>query len=153
TYGTRVLPRYRLDRADVLVSFDADFLGTWITPVEYTSGYRAKRLLRADRPYRSHHTQIESRLSLTGSKADERVCASPAETRALIIQLALDLARQAGVPLTANATTSGLPTSLAEVCDRVRQRLWLARQRSLVLCGSQDTSLQVLCAFINYVLN
>ena len=31
--GTRVLPRYRFDKADVIVSFDADFLGTWISPV------------------------------------------------------------------------------------------------------------------------
>src|SRR5207244_7125601 len=29
THGARLLPRYRFDRADVIVSFDSDFLGTW----------------------------------------------------------------------------------------------------------------------------
>ena len=43
THGARVLPRYRFDRAAVIVSVDADFLGTWISPVEYTAGYRAGR--------------------------------------------------------------------------------------------------------------
>ena len=36
THGARQLPRYRFDRADAIVSFDADFLGTWISPVEFT---------------------------------------------------------------------------------------------------------------------
>src|SRR5262249_46146781 len=36
THGARALPRYRFDRADVIVSIDADFLGAWISPVEFT---------------------------------------------------------------------------------------------------------------------
>jgi len=43
--GSRVMPRPRFDRAEVIVSFDADFLGTWISPVEYTRDYRAGRSL------------------------------------------------------------------------------------------------------------
>src|SRR5499427_5851138 len=39
THGVRVLPHYRFDKADVIVSFDADFLGTWISPVEFARDY------------------------------------------------------------------------------------------------------------------
>lgn len=39
THGRRVLPRYRFDRADVVVGIEADFLGTWIAPVEFMGGY------------------------------------------------------------------------------------------------------------------
>jgi molybdopterin-containing oxidoreductase family iron-sulfur binding subunit len=153
TYGVRLLPRYHLDRADVVVAFDADFLGTWVAPVEYTAGYRAKRLLSADPPRLSHHTQVESRLSLSGSKADERICVTPEEMRALICYLASDLARQAGVSQGASAMTASLPDSLAQACDRLSRRLWHARGHSLVLCGSQETPTQVLCTFINHILN
>ena len=34
----------QIDRAEVIVSFDADFLGTWISPVEFARGWRAGRL-------------------------------------------------------------------------------------------------------------
>ncbi len=47
THGRRVLPRYHLEKARVIASFDADFLGTWISPVEHTAGYRAGRSTQA----------------------------------------------------------------------------------------------------------
>ncbi len=155
THGQRVLPRYRLDRAEVIAAFDADFLGTWISPVEFTSGYRAGRTLAGDPPRSSYHVQLESRLSLTGSKADERICLAPEELEAAMNRLALDLARRAGVGLSeaewANAS-GGLSATQADCCDRLAARLWQARERSLVLCGSQDVSMQVLCNFINHLL-
>ena len=40
THGARLMPQYRFDQADVIVSFDADFLGTWISPVQFTRGLR-----------------------------------------------------------------------------------------------------------------
>ena len=51
-----------------MVSFDVDFLGTWISPVEYTADYSAGRDLEAKRV--SYHVQFEPRMSVTGSKAD-----------------------------------------------------------------------------------
>ena len=34
-FGERAVPSYHFDKADVIVSLEADFLGTWISPVEY----------------------------------------------------------------------------------------------------------------------
>jgi molybdopterin-containing oxidoreductase family iron-sulfur binding subunit len=151
THGVRVLPRYHLDRADVIASFDADFLGSWIAPVEFTRAYRAGRLLTGTPPRSSYHVQVESRLSLTGSKADERVCVAPDEIGPVLTCLAVSLARLAGVRLE-GAGDDGLPPALAGVCDHLAQRLWQARGRSLVLCGSQDVPTQVVCNFVNHLL-
>jgi molybdopterin-containing oxidoreductase family iron-sulfur binding subunit len=152
THSARVLPHYHLDRAEVIVSFDADFLGNWLSPVEFTRAYRTGRSLTGNPPRCSYHVQVESRLSLTGSKADERVCVAPEEIRAVLNHLALDLARRAGTPLAVDGP-GPLPGPLSEVCDRLAQRLWQARRRSLVLCGSQDVPTQVVCNFLNDLLD
>ncbi len=155
THGVRVLPRYHFERADAIVSFDADFLGTWISPVDFTGGYRQRRLPKGEAPQLSYHVQIESRLSLTGSKADRRVCVDPDEMEAVMAYLAKELAAKAGVTLSATkagTAESGLSASLAGFCESLSERLWRARGRSLVVCGSQDISVQVECNFINYLL-
>jgi molybdopterin-containing oxidoreductase family iron-sulfur binding subunit len=155
THGVRVLPRYLLDRADVIVSVDADFLGPWLSPVELTRAYRAGRPLTGNPPRCSYHAQVESRLSLTGSKADERLCVAPEEMRVVLNRLALALARQSGAPLDAGGpadAADGLSPSLADACDRLAQRLGEARGRGLVLCGSQDVASQVVCNFLNHLL-
>jgi Fe-S-cluster-containing dehydrogenase component len=154
THGVRVLPRYRLDRAEAIASFDADFLGTWLSPVEFTGGYRAGRLLTGTPPRSSYHAQVESRLSLTGSKADERICAAPAEVPALLTYLAAALAKEAGGAAAQQVRLGkpDLPPALARFGDRLARLLWQTPGRSLVLCGSQDVPTQVVCNFVNHLL-
>ncbi len=150
THGARVLPRLRFDRAEVIVSFDADFLGTWISPVEYTVGYSAGRTLRGDPPRLSYHAQFESRMSLTGGRADWRIALAPAEIGIVIGHLAERLARMADMPLAPGALPPA-PVPAARL-DELADRLWRARGRSLVVCASQDTSLQVLCNAMNHAV-
>ncbi len=145
THGVRVLPQYRFDRADVLVSFDADFLGTWISPVEFTAGYCEKRSLQGQPPSFSYHAQIESRVSLTGSNADERICRSPVEINIMITQLAKAIAAKAGI------TTAGTPTD--STVSRLAEKLWSARRRSLVLSGINGLAIQIAVNFINHLLD
>ena len=40
-FGNPMLPSLHLDRADVLVGFGADFLETWLSPVEYARKFKA----------------------------------------------------------------------------------------------------------------
>src|SRR5206468_4842188 len=91
-FGKRVLPRYRFERAEVVVSFDADFLGTWISPVEFTKGYVSGRTLEGAKATLSKHVQFEGRMSITGSNADRRIKATPAECRGVLIQIAKKVA-------------------------------------------------------------
>lgn len=143
THGVRVLPHYRFERAEVIVSFDADFLGTWISPVEFTAGYRAGRSLEGTPPKFSYHIQIESRLSLTGSNADHRITAAPSELRAMIRQLAVEIAFQAG------ERTFGTDDDRVSA---IAARLWKSRGSSIVVCGLNDLESQVLINYINHLL-
>jgi molybdopterin-containing oxidoreductase family iron-sulfur binding subunit len=151
THGTRLLPRFRFDKADVVVGLDADFLGTWISPVEYTEEYQAARTLEAKPPRFSYHVQLEARMSITGSKADERIRIAPQELGLAVTHLAALVAGHAQVPF----ATEGIqpPPVPREALEKIAQRLWEAKGRSLVVCGSQDVSTQVLCNFINHLLD
>jgi molybdopterin-containing oxidoreductase family iron-sulfur binding subunit len=150
-FGRRMLPRIRLENAEVIVAFDADFLGTWISPVEFTRGYHAGRRLDAgDAPF-SRHVQVESRLSLTGCAADERHALAADLREAALVALATKVARRAGVEAPWKATTgSGLAE---ETLEDLARALWEApRGRSLVLCGANRPAEQSVAAWVNDVL-
>ncbi len=150
THGARLLPRYHLDRSEVIVGVDADFLGTWISPVEYTAGYRAGRTLEGRPPRLSYHVQFESRMSLTGSNADVRYAVRPGDLGVVMDGLARRLAARAGVVVPGEG--GGAEPFPAETLDRLAERLWRARGRSLVLCGSQEIQTQLRCNFVNHLL-
>jgi molybdopterin-containing oxidoreductase family iron-sulfur binding subunit len=153
THGVRALPHYHLDRADVLVSFEADFLGTWVSPVEFTAAYQGGRRPRGTPPRMSYHVQFESRLSLTGSKADQRLCVRPGEIGLILSHLAARLARlapRAGLSLPHEPLEE--PPVSGRFLDHLARVLWEGRPRSLVVCGSQDVSLQILTNFLNHAL-
>ena len=149
THDLRVLPRFHFDRAEVIVSFDADFLGTWISPVEYAADYRAGRDLEAKRV--SYHVQFEPRMSVTGSKADRRFAVAPGEIGLLLTHLAQRVARKTGT-----AVPSGEPETASSVgaafLDELADRLWHARGRSLIVCGSNDLQQQLLSNYLNHLL-
>lgn len=150
THGQRILPHYRFDRADVVVSIDADFLGTWISPVEYTAGYRARRDPEAERTSPPLHVQIESRMSLTGAKADRRSAIHPGARGVVIARLTEALARRADVPIKVNVR--GKSPISDERMDKIAGQLWEARGRSLVVCGANDVQIQSWINIINHLL-
>ncbi len=148
THGLRVLPRFHFDKAEVIVSFDADFLGTWISPVEYTADYRAGRDLEAKRV--SYHVQFEPRMTVSGSKADNRFAVAPGEMGLLLTHLAERVARKATAPL-----GFGEPEAAsvdAAFLDELADRLWRARGRSLIVCGTNDLQQQLLNNYLNHLL-
>jgi molybdopterin-containing oxidoreductase family iron-sulfur binding subunit len=151
THGARVIPRYRFERAEVIVSLGADFLGTWISPVEHAAGYQAGRRLTGNRVRFSYHVQIESRMSLTGSNADGRIGVPPGTTAVILAHLAGGLARENGErpPWTTLPPCPVEPEELAGLVDR----LWKGRRgRTLVVCGDNDVTAQRLANYANHLL-
>jgi molybdopterin-containing oxidoreductase family iron-sulfur binding subunit len=150
------VPRYRLDRARLIVALEADFLGTWLSPVELTRQYAAAR--RPEAPGRPgepreplRHVQIESGMSLSGSNADERIAVLPSQLGAVALALLAGVSRQAGRGELAAATVpADLPAR-----DRlagVAEELWRHRGRSLVVCGVNDVATQRVVHRINVLL-
>ncbi|HTS79821.1 MAG TPA: 4Fe-4S dicluster domain-containing protein [Myxococcaceae bacterium] len=72
--GVRALPRFRLDRASTLVSFAADFLGTWIDPVafarQYADGRRIPLVERREHEEGVGHGESSSAAGRGGSGPD-----------------------------------------------------------------------------------
>ena len=150
THGARVLPHYRFDKADVIVSIDADFLGAWISPVEFTAAYSAARAPETAAKGTSWHGQFEARMSVTGAKADRRVRVAPELLGLVVEQLAARVARHAGAATAVvERPVEGVSAS---ALDDSAGRLWNSRGRSLVVCGINDTGTQVLVNYLNQLL-
>lgn len=69
TFGQKIVPHYAFDKAALVVSFGADFLGTWLSPVEFSKQFAASR--KPDSGQMTRLVVLESALSLTGSNADD----------------------------------------------------------------------------------
>ncbi|MHC4605320.1 MAG: 4Fe-4S dicluster domain-containing protein [Planctomycetota bacterium] len=138
THGKRILPTCRFDKADVIVSFDADFLGTWVSPVEFTHGWAQKR----KPPDMSWHVQFESRMSLTGANADLRYPVRPHQLGHVAHDLLCRLQHE--IPaLKARKLPQEFPSPVfGPTMDMIAKRLAASAGRSLVISGSgvgQDT--------------
>ena len=86
SFGSAALPTLDLARADYLVSFGADFLGTWNSPVAQSIGYGEMRQGRPGR--RGKFVQVESRMSQTGANADEWLPCRPGMEGVLALGIA-----------------------------------------------------------------
>ncbi|MFZ9595566.1 MAG: TAT-variant-translocated molybdopterin oxidoreductase [Bdellovibrionia bacterium] len=94
SYGTAVIPSYEFDRADVIVSLGADFLGTWLSPVEHAKAWSKNRKLSGAQAKDAKLSKLicfESMMSLTGSNADERYPVRPGDELKVALSLAHEL--------------------------------------------------------------
>lgn len=151
THGARVVPDYRFDKAKVIASFGADFLGTWVSPVAFTRQYVEGRDAAGKREM-SRHFQVEPLLSLTGASADRRFPVAPSDLTPALGGLVKRLATKAG------RTVPGLaglpaPALAAEALDELAEALWAQRGHSLVVSGGEDVAAQVLANVANALLD
>jgi len=74
-FGQAAMPFFDLANADVVFSFGANFLETWLSPVAYTRGYSKMRKGQGGK--RGYFVQFEARMSQTASVADEWIPVRP----------------------------------------------------------------------------
>ena len=86
TFGIDGVPRYDLAAARCVVTFGADLLETFGSPVEQARGFSAMRAKRDDGA--GYFVTVEPRLSTTGASADEWVAAKPGTEFALSLGMA-----------------------------------------------------------------
>ncbi|MEX8548869.1 MAG: TAT-variant-translocated molybdopterin oxidoreductase [Mucilaginibacter sp.] len=148
SFGKAVLPHYHFEKADVIVSFDADFLGTWISPVEFMRQWVTNRNNASlESKKMSRHIQFEAGMSLTGTNADTRVPIKPSEEGLALVSLynAISGTTLPGSkPLSNKAAANSIAIAAKE--------LTAAKGRALVVCGSNDVAMQVLVNAINSLL-
>ena len=86
SFGHEQLPTVDLAHSGYVISFGADFLGTWNSPVAQSVGYGKMRQNRSG--IRGKFVQVESRVSQTGANADEWVAVHPGTEGLLALGLA-----------------------------------------------------------------
>ena len=108
-FGIDGLVSYHMEQADILVSFGADFLETWLSPVEYA--WKFKRMHALNKGRKNMFFQISPYQSLTGANADHWLACRPGSEAVIALALvrqALDI-----------GMGRALPKSLQEYLDSV----------------------------------
>lgn len=145
TFGRKEIPMYHLDAAKVIVSLDADFLGTWLAPVTFARQYSTGRKVNPEKPEMSKHIQFESRLSLTGANADDRFIHRPSEIGMVALNLLSLLGGGVSAPAVADAR---LKKGLEMAANMLKQ----AGGNGVVVSGSNDVHVQILVNAINQAI-
>jgi molybdopterin-containing oxidoreductase family iron-sulfur binding subunit len=143
SFGKAMLPTYDFKNAKVIVSFGADFLGTWISPTEFSRQYAQNRKVSKESREMSRHYQFESNLSLSGANADYRTPIRPSQEGLVVASLYKKIT---GSDKFADAV-------IDKMLDKVAKELKANKGKSLVISGSRDKSVQVVINAINNALS
>ena len=138
-YGKRTLPTYHFDKANTIVSLGADFLGTWVAPIEYAKAYSKGRKISTKNMKLSKHYQVEAVHTITGAAADHRATCRPSEMGTVAIALYKAIA---------DGTQPALNSpKLNELV--IRAAADLKNGTGLVVCSSNDVNIQTVVNAIN----
>ena len=138
-YGKRTLPGYHFDKAQTIVSLGADFLGTWLSPVEFSKGYSKKRKVSAKNFDISRHYQVESNHTITGAAADHRVTCRPSEMGLVATALYNEVSGGAKIQLPSAKLNEMVTRAAAD----------LKKGNGMVVCGINDVNIQTVVNAIN----
>jgi molybdopterin-containing oxidoreductase family iron-sulfur binding subunit len=144
-YGKRAIPSYHFDNAKVVVSLAADFLGTWVSPVEFAKQYAKGRKItdKTGNVMGCRHIQFESIMSMTGANADIRHHHRPSHTGAVALALYAAL----GGNVTAPALDAKLKAGVEAAAKELKNS-----GAGLVVSGSNDVNVQIIVNAINELL-
>ena len=122
-FGEKRIPDFDIANAKYILSFGADFLSTWQSPIRYASAYGEFRQGHSERGV---HTHVDPRFSTTAANADNWVPIKPGGEGVLAASIAYVIMRDGLAPsaivskLTDGAGAdylSGFSPSAAEVHD------------------------------------
>ena len=141
SFGKRAIPSYNFANAKIIVSLGADFLGTWLNPVEFARQYSQKRKLSDTNVEMSRHLQFESFMSMTGANADERFTHRPSESGPVALALYAAIVGNAATHPLSDKVKAGIAKAAAELNAN--------KGAALVVSGSNDTNVQMIVNAIN----
>ncbi len=142
-----IVPSYDFSKAKTIVSIGADFLGTWISPTEFSTQWaKGRKVSKANRNM-SRHYQFETIMSNTGANADYRIAIKPSQEGLVVAALYNAVAAKTG----GSAITA--PKFANENIEKAAADLVASKGASLVVSGSNDVSVQKLVNGINGLLN
>ena len=138
-------PIYRLDRADVVVSLDADFLGFGPAAVRYAKDFSSRRRLGTPEDALNRLYVVEAALSLTGANADHRLAVKASQ----VYGIAAALAAAVGAGGSASGASAEVTRFITAVADDLKAR----RGRAVVVAGeTQPAAVHALARAMNDAL-
>lgn len=150
-YGSQLRPLYSFDKADVILSLDADFLMTESDSLINARKFSRGRKVESENDKMSRLYVVESGLSVTGANADHRQAVKTSQIGRFVLALARELSAL-GVKVEGLNGITGQPavaTDFKWVAELARD-LASNRTKSLVVAGrKQPAAVHALVASIN----
>ncbi len=147
-FGKRMIPGMDFSKADYVVSFGADFLGTWISPVQFANQFgKGRKIKDPSNPMMNKLVSVESGMSLTGSNADQKIQIRPSEQGLAIATLYNLLNAGPRVDVSGSFANEKAADQLQTVANELRKA-----KSSLIISDSNNTAEQRLINRINRVL-
>jgi MoCo/4Fe-4S cofactor protein with predicted Tat translocation signal len=144
--GSNGTPVFHLDKADVIVSLDADFLGCGSGSVRYTRDFADRRRVLDDDKRMNRLYVVESSPTLTGMKAEHRLPIAASDVEGFARRLAGAIGAGGGAGDTRNPTIEKWTAAVAK-------DLQAHRGRSVVMAGDfQPPSVHALAHAMNQAL-
>lgn len=85
-FNMPVIPKYRLEKSDFILSFAADFLETWISPVSFAAQFAEMHAYQSGSGM-NRMVYVGPRLSMTAANADTFLLVPPGHERVVAAQL------------------------------------------------------------------
>jgi anaerobic selenocysteine-containing dehydrogenase len=155
-FGDRGFPYFDMSGSDLVVSFGASFLETWVSPVAYSRGYGQFRGVNNPEKERGYLVAIEPRRSLTAGNADEWLAVEPGSEGLVALAIGKLLQERfgsapldyAGVNLEEAAKAAGVPLErLIKLVDRIaaaKAPLFIPGGSALSHASGLNTAVQIL---------
>jgi molybdopterin-containing oxidoreductase family iron-sulfur binding subunit len=120
-FGTDAIPSYDFANAKYIISFGADFLETWLSPVGFQNGFARAHGFDAGRDASmARFVYVGPRMSLTGMNADEWIASAPGTEELLALAMAHVILRRRLAPTPPPPDAARLAATLATYApDRV----------------------------------
>ena len=167
SFGRDDLPIYHIDQADALISFGADFLSTWGSPVEFHRQYAAFRTpkQRHGQLTLARATYVGPLMTMTAAKCDEWVATSPGDEAAVALSVLNVLVKQGWVSRNSGIDLDALrklvvdfePASVAQKTGVSAESIMRMgesfgqSESAVALAGTDDPALHNAVAILNAV--
>ena len=127
-FGQDQIPDFDIENSNFVLSFGADFLNTWGSPVRYSRGYGNFR--QGDRE-RGTHYHVDSRFSMTAANADKWIPVMPGMEGLLALSIAYVIIEDGlSSTLAADALTGGDGEALAAFApDMVAEKVGVSAEK------------------------
>jgi len=151
-FGKSVVSSYNFNKAKTIVGIACDFLGTWLSPVEFANQYSKTRKVSKENSEMSKHYHFEANLSLTGANADYRYMVKPSEYGKVVVALYNEVAGATGGSKVSAETKLG-NAEAEKAIAKIAKELVENKGNSLVVAGANDEGIQTLVNGINKMLD